>query len=113
MSYTGQMSNSITTKEDHLLHANLIKEWQNGMQHNIPIQGSFTLFNYLNLTPSFNFTDRMYTRKVNRSWDDDTQTEYETPLTAFTTYTTGACRLRQAPRYTASGRLAARFSVTR
>ena len=69
------MSNSITTKEDHLLHANLIKEWQNGMQHNIPIQGSFTLFNYLNLTPSFNFTDRMYTRKVNRSWDDATQTE--------------------------------------
>ena len=75
MSYTGQMSNSITTKEDHLLHANLIKEWQNGMQHNIPIQGSFTLFNYLNLTPSFNFTDRMYTKKVNRSWDDATQTE--------------------------------------
>lgn len=75
MSYTGQLSNSITTKENRLLHANLIKEWQNGMQHNIPIQGSFTLFNYLNLTPSFNFTDRMYTRKVNRSWDDATQTE--------------------------------------
>ena len=75
MSYTGQLSNSITTKENRLLHANLIKEWQNGMQHNIPIQGSFTLFNYLNLTPSFNFTDRMYTKKVNRSWDDATQTE--------------------------------------
>jgi lipopolysaccharide assembly outer membrane protein LptD (OstA) len=75
MSYTGQLSNSITTTEDHLLKANLVKEWRNGMQHTIPIQGSFTLFNYLNVTPSFNFTDRMYDQKVDKSWNANTQTE--------------------------------------
>lgn len=82
MSYTGQMSNSISTKEDHILHANLIKEWRNGFQHRIPIQGNFTVFNYINLTPSFTFTDRMYTQKIRKEWDDVTQRE----VAADTTY---------------------------
>lgn len=43
VSYTGQISNSINTKEDLLFHSNLIKNWRNGMQHRIPISGSFTL----------------------------------------------------------------------
>ena len=75
MSYTGQLSNSINTKEDKLMHSNLIKDWKNGMQHNRPISGNFTLFNYINISPSFNFTDRMYSSKVTRSWDEATQTE--------------------------------------
>ncbi len=75
MSYTGHLSNSINTKEDRLLKANLLKEWRNGIQHNIPISGNFTLFNYVNVSPSFNFTDRMYSRKVDRSWDTAAQKE--------------------------------------
>lgn len=75
MSYTGQLSNSINTKENKLMHSNLIKDWKNGMQHNIPISGNFTLFNYINISPSFNFTDRMYSSKVTRSWDQATQEE--------------------------------------
>lgn len=69
MSYTGQISNSINTKEDKLMHSNLVKDWRNGWNHNIPISGNFTLFNYINVSPSFNFRDRMYTHKVMQSWD--------------------------------------------
>lgn len=75
MSYTGQLSNSINTKEDRLFKSNLIKDWKNGMQHSIPISGNFTLFNYISLNPSFNFTDRMYTSKIIRSWDNVRQVE--------------------------------------
>ncbi len=75
MSYTGHISNSISTKEDKLMHSSLIKDWRNGWQHQIPVSASFTLFKYLNVTPSFNFTDRMYTNKVEKSWDTATQTE--------------------------------------
>src|SRR5574344_845005 len=64
MSYTGHISNSISTKEDKLMKSNLIKDWRNGMQHNIPISGSFTILKYLNVTPAINFTDRMYTNKI-------------------------------------------------
>lgn len=73
--YTGQLSNSISTKEDKLMHSNLAKDWRNGFQHNIPINGSFTLFNYLNINPSLTFTDRMYANKVMRSWDKEQQKE--------------------------------------
>lgn len=83
MSYTGQISNSITTTEDHLLHASLLKEWRNGMTHSIPISGSFTLFNYININPSFNFTDRMYSNKIMRSWDTATQEEVKDTIYGF------------------------------
>lgn len=75
MSYTGQFSNSINTKENRLMHSNIIKDWRNGFQHNIPVSANFTLFKYININPSFNFTDRMYTNKVTRSWDEATQKE--------------------------------------
>lgn len=75
MSYTGQLSNSIDTKEDKLFKSNLIKDWRNAFQHNIPVNANFTLFNYLNINPSFNFTDRMYSNKVMRSWDEQAQVE--------------------------------------
>ena len=75
MSYTGHLSNSINTKEDLLFKSNLIKDWSNGMQHNIPINANFTVLKYINVNPSFNFTDRMYTNKVMKSWDESTQTE--------------------------------------
>ena len=75
MSYTGQISNRIDTKEDRFLKSNLIKDWRNGWNHSIPISGNFTLFNYINVSPSFNFQDRMYTHKIMRSWDETAQKE--------------------------------------
>lgn len=75
MSYTGTFSNSISTKENQLLESNIIKDWKNGMRHQVPVNASFSILNYINVTPSFNFTDRMYTYKVNRSWNETTQKE--------------------------------------
>ena len=75
MSYTGHISNSINTKEDKLMHSSLIKDWRNAWQHQIPVSASFTLFKYINVNPSFNFTDRMYTNKVTKSWDEQKQVE--------------------------------------
>ena len=84
MSYTGHFQNSIhDVKEDHLMKANLVKEWRNGFQHTIPIKASFTLFNYINITPNVTFTDRMYTNKVMRSWDDEAQKEVADTLYGF------------------------------
>nr|WP_285822097.1 putative LPS assembly protein LptD [Xylanibacter muris] len=83
LSYTGHLSNSITTKEDKLLHSSLSRDWRNGMQHNIPISGNFTLFKYLNINPSLNFTDRMYTNKIMRSWDETSQREVTDTIDGF------------------------------
>lgn len=75
MSYTGQVSNSITTKENLLFKSNLIKDWRNGFQHRIPIDATFQLFKYINISPSFSFRDIMYASRVNRSWDRELQRE--------------------------------------
>jgi hypothetical protein len=75
LSYTGRLSNSINVKEKQFLHSNLIKDWKNGFQHSIPISGNFVLFNYINITPSISFTDRMYSDKITRSWDEERNVE--------------------------------------
>lgn len=75
MSYTGSLSNSINTKEDKLFKSNLVKDWRNGMQHRIPIDATFQVFKYINISPQFSFRDIMYTNRVMRSWDETTQKE--------------------------------------
>lgn len=75
MSYTGSLSNSINTKEDKLFKSNLVKDWRNGMQHRIPIDATFQVFKYINISPQFSLRDIMYTNRVMRSWDEITQKE--------------------------------------
>lgn len=83
LSYTGSISNSINTKEDLLFKSNLIKDWRNGMRHSIPISATFSLFNYINISPQFNFTDRMYTHKVMKHWDQEKQKEVNDTVWGF------------------------------
>ena len=69
ISYTGRLTNSIRTKDDRLFKAGL-SEWENAMNHNIPISATFTLFKYLQVSPSVNYTERWYTRKVNQQYNE-------------------------------------------
>jgi lipopolysaccharide assembly outer membrane protein LptD (OstA) len=70
LQYTGRFTNSIKTKDDQLFNSNLIKDWENAMQHTIPVSATFQLFKYFNITPSFNYTERWYTRKYEAEYDD-------------------------------------------
>lgn len=83
LSYTGTLSNSITAKESEILQKSLIKDWRNGMRHQVPVSASFTIANYINVTPSFNFTDRMYSNKIMQSWDDKTMSVQRDTLYGF------------------------------
>ena len=80
--YTGRMTNSITTKDNLILKQGL-SEWNNGMQHNIPVNATFTLFKYLNVVPSFNYTERWYTRKVMQNYDQAAQTVVRDTINGF------------------------------
>ena len=75
ISYSGQFQNSLTAKQNEFFKKSLIKDWRNGMRHNIPISATFNLLNYINVTPSINLTDRMYTSKVRRQWDPNASAE--------------------------------------
>lgn len=73
-SYAGELRNSIRSKENKLLQANFQKDWRNAMRHNIPVSATFNVLNYLNISPSFNYTERWYTSKVRKDWDSNRNT---------------------------------------
>ena len=70
MSYSGSLSNSISSKESEIMEKSLVRDWNNGMRHSIPISATFQILKNINITPSFNYNSRWYTYKVMQSWDD-------------------------------------------
>ncbi len=69
MSYSGEFRNSITTKEDKFPKANLVRDWTNGMRHNIPVSATFSLLDFIQISPSINYTERWYTGAHMQAWD--------------------------------------------
>lgn len=72
MSYAGKLTNSISAKESTIFERETLDAMRNGVQHNIPIQASFNALNYINITPSFNYTERWYFKKVEQEWNSET-----------------------------------------
>lgn len=70
MSYSGAFANSIQTKENQLLQSSFTRDWRNGMRHSIPVSASFNMLKYINISPSFNYTERWYLKSIEQSWDD-------------------------------------------
>lgn len=83
MSYSGTFANSIDTKESLLLSSSLSKDWRNGMRHSIPVSATFNLFKYINISPSFNYTERWYLQSVDKHWDSDKQKEITDTVSGF------------------------------
>ena len=69
MSYSGEFRNSIKTKEDRFFKSNLVKDWTNGMRHSIPVSATFALFDYIQISPSFTYSERWYTGAEKQAWD--------------------------------------------
>lgn len=74
LSYTGDLRNSITTKENLLFKSNLQKDWVHAMKHTVPISATFSALNYLNITPAISYTERWYTSKIEKRWNSQTRT---------------------------------------
>ena len=47
----------------------MFKQMKNGVNHNIPISTSLNLLNYINVSPSANYQERWYFRKIDKEWD--------------------------------------------
>ena len=71
LSYTGNLQNSVTSKESEFMKQNLIRDWRNAMNHQIPISATYSAFGYINITPSFNYTERWYTSKDIMKYDTE------------------------------------------
>lgn len=98
MSYSARTANSIqNVKEYDFFKKSLVKDWKNGIIHNIPVSMDFTVLNYINISGNFNYTERWYTNSINKLYDPSLQKivtdttwgfnrvwDYSTSLTAST-----------------------------
>jgi hypothetical protein len=67
--YTGLLMNSVTSKEYSFFEKNILKDWRNGIKHDIPLSASFNLFKYITINPSINYTERWYSSRIEKHYD--------------------------------------------
>ena len=73
VSYSMNSKNQISTYDSIFFDAVTIENnMQAGAVHKIPISLPLKVLKYFTLSNSFNITDRMYSRTINKSWDSDT-----------------------------------------
>ena len=75
LSYSGQFQNQLTSRQDQFFKKSLIKDWRNGMSHSMPISATFSIFKYINVSPSITLNDRMYSSKIRRQWNPNAMAE--------------------------------------
>ena len=84
ISYTGNGRIAVNSiKEKDFLHSNFLRDWKTGLRHTVPINASFTVFKYLNITPTINLRDRMYFQRIDRHWDESVQALAEDTTNGF------------------------------
>lgn len=70
--YSGKLTNSVSAKESEIFTKETLKNMRNGIEHTLPVSAQFTLFKYINITPSFNYTERWYFKRQMQEWNPET-----------------------------------------
>jgi hypothetical protein len=68
LSYSSQMENNITAKEDVLFKPKTLERANNGYRHSIPLSMNLKFLKFFNFTPSMTYTGMFYTTQVRESW---------------------------------------------
>ncbi len=73
ITYGANMNNTITTHEDEIFDASLVKDWRNGISHDLSTSTSFNLLNTFTLSPSFSYRERWHAQSYRKAYNDSTQ----------------------------------------
>ena len=68
--YNMNAKNTITTADSLLFTQNSITKFKNGIKHNIPITASLKILEHFNFNPSLNITERWYTNRIQKTWNN-------------------------------------------
>lgn len=71
LSYTGNLTNTVTVKEEDLFTEKMFKNMKNGVSHSIPITTSWNILKYINISPAANYQEKWYFQKVMKAWDPE------------------------------------------
>ena len=69
LSYSMAASNSVSAKEYDLFTNKTLREMMNGVSHKIPIKTSFNFFGFITFSPSINYNENWFFKKVRKEWD--------------------------------------------
>lgn len=69
VSYKSKLENKITTADSLLFHGTTINDFDNGFQHNIPINTNIKILKYFNLSPQVEYTGILYPNFIKKDWD--------------------------------------------
>ena len=86
ITYSANIRNSITAKENEILNKSFVKDWKNGWKHNIAISlPNFNLLKYVNVSPSVSYDERWYLNNIKQKYVYDYTSRTGT-LVTDTTY---------------------------
>ncbi len=69
MQYTGKLTNSVSTTEDKVFSKETLENMRNGIEHSLPVSAPFSLFNYININPSANYTEKWFFKRTLYDWN--------------------------------------------
>ena len=83
LGYTTNFLNSIATKDSLLFRDGSMENFRYGIQHLIPINTSFTVGKYFNISPSVSYSERWYLKTIRKEWDPEERVLKTDTVTGF------------------------------
>lgn len=72
--YNFEFKNDVNQlKEKDLFKQKMFDDMKMGMRHSIPVSASFNVLQYINISPSINYNERWYFRKIEQRWDEEAE----------------------------------------
>lgn len=75
MSYTGRLDNKINAKESDIFSKETLKNMRTSVSHTIPVSATFNLLNYISVSPTFNYNEQWFFRRVEKEWNPVTNAQ--------------------------------------
>ncbi len=73
VTYSTNLRNELNTFDSLVFKSDVAERFVNGMIHNIPVNlGSISLLKFISWSNSMNYTERWYTKTINKTWVGDT-----------------------------------------
>jgi len=71
VSYSMNARNELRIADSLFFTRDALKQFRNGIRHNIPISHSARVLNHFNLSTSLNYSERWYFSTIRKEWDED------------------------------------------
>jgi len=72
INYSANLQNKLDTYDSLVFKPDVTNRFVNGIKHSIPVSGSFKILKYFSWSNGINYTERWYTKTIDKTWIGDT-----------------------------------------